>query len=161
MPYTMMHNLHVEEWDKLVDVNCKGVLNGIGAVLPSMMAKKSGHIVNISSDAGRKVFSGLAVYSATKHFVEALSRGLRSEMAEKEIPIRVTCIQPGDVLTDLNKTTTDMEALEVCGSYLAEEGVSEKILKTQDIVESVHFAVTQPPHSAINEILIEPTSFPI
>lgn len=101
-----------------MDVNCKGLLHGIGAVLPGMMERRRGHIVNTSSDAGRKVFPGLAVYSATKYFVEAVSRGLRAELAAKELPIKVTTVQPGDVLTDLNKTTTDMEAFKVRLSLL-------------------------------------------
>ena len=89
MYYTMMKNLHLEEWERMVDVNCKGVMNCIGAVLPQMLSQQSGHIINISSDAGRKVFPGLAVYSATKFFVEALSQGLRLETANTGMSICV------------------------------------------------------------------------
>ena len=77
MYYTMMKNVREEEWERTVEVNCKGALNCVGAVLTGMLERGSGHIVTISSDAGRKVFPGLSVYSASKSFVEALSQGLR------------------------------------------------------------------------------------
>lgn len=87
MHYTFLKNLHTDQWEKEVDVNIKGVLNGVAAVLPGMLQKKTGHIVTISSDAGRKVFPGLSVYSGTKHFVEAFSKGLRLETAETGIKV--------------------------------------------------------------------------
>lgn len=80
MYFTNMKNLHEDEWENTVDVNCKGVMFGVGAVLAGMIQRGSGHIVNISSDAGRRVFPTLAVYSASKHFVEAFSEGLRREV---------------------------------------------------------------------------------
>lgn len=80
MYFTNMKNLHEDEWERTVDVNCKGVMFGVGAVLGGMIERGSGHIVNISSDAGRRVFPALAVYSASKHFVEAMSEGLRREV---------------------------------------------------------------------------------
>lgn len=78
-------------YDQTIDINCKGVLNGIAAVLPQMLDRKQGHIVNISSDAGRKVFAGLGVYSASKMFVEAVSQALRLENVGSGL--RVTTIQ--------------------------------------------------------------------
>jgi NADP-dependent 3-hydroxy acid dehydrogenase YdfG len=156
MPYHYMATCDVEEWSQMVDVNCKGVLHGIAAVLPGMRRRKTGNIVNISSDAGRKVFAGLSVYSATKHFVEAVSRGLRQEVAD--CGIRVCCVQPGDVRTDLNKTTTDLEALKQA-EYLSDPDT--KILDVEHIADLVVFTLQQPAHVAINEVLIEPTMFPI
>eukprot|EP01135_Chromosphaera_perkinsii_P004212 Nk52_evm1s272 gene=Nk52_evmTU1s272 len=154
MPFTLMKNLHEDEWEKMIDINCKGVLNSIGAVLCGMISRGQGHIVNMSSDAGRKAFPGLAVYSGTKFFVEGVSQGLRYETADTGI--KVTCIQPGDVKTDLAQTTTDQEAKDKYGDLTGIE-----VLQTQDIANAVLYAVTQPPNCAVNDILIEPRQCPI
>jgi len=154
MYFTLMKNLHVDEWERTVDVNCKGLLNSIGAVLPGMLERKKGHIVSISSDAGRKVFPGLSVYSASKFFVEALSQGLRLETAS--CGIKITTIQPGDVRTELIQHTTDKEAKK-------QFDMSEKtttILEPEDVAKAVLFSVSQPEHCAINEILVEPREAP-
>src|SRR3712207_3020093 len=99
MYYTLMKNLCEDDWERTVDVNCKGAMNCIGAVLQGMLARGRGHIVTVSSDAGRKVFHGLSVYSGSKFFVEAMSQGLRLETAGTGV--KVTTIQPGNVATDL------------------------------------------------------------
>jgi NADP-dependent 3-hydroxy acid dehydrogenase YdfG len=154
MYYTMMKNVREEEWERTVEVNCKGALNCVGAVLPGMLERGSGHIVTISSDAGRKVFPGLAVYSASKFFVEALSQGLRLETAGTGL--RVTTVQPGNVATDLLSMSTDEEALEEYG------GASEaRVLDPEDVAASVVHALVQPEHVAVNEILIEPCQEPV
>jgi NADP-dependent 3-hydroxy acid dehydrogenase YdfG len=154
MYYTMMKNVREEEWERTVEVNCKGALNCVGAVLPGMLQRGSGHIVTISSDAGRKVFSGLAVYSASKFFVEALSQGLRLETAGTGL--RVTTVQPGNVATDLLSMSTDEEALKVYG------GASEaRVLDPEDVAASVVHALVQPEHVAVNEILVEPRDEPV
>ncbi|PNF30886.1 hypothetical protein B7P43_G06094 [Cryptotermes secundus] len=105
--YTLMKNVHVEEWHMMVDVNVKGVLNCVGTILGRMVEQRRGHIVNISSDGGRKGFPGLAVYCGTKFFVEGLSQAMRQEVAE--FGVKITCIQPGDVKTELFQRTTDLE----------------------------------------------------
>ncbi|KAL9971921.1 hypothetical protein ACROYT_G018144 [Oculina patagonica] len=151
--YTTMKNCHLEEWEKMVDVNCKGVMNCIGAVLPGMLERKKGHIVNISSNAGRKAFPGLAVYSATKFFVEALTQSLRLEIVGSGV--KVTSIQPGDVATAFGIGNTDEEARE---KYEVSDDV--KRLNPSDIANAVIYAVTQPAHCAVNEILVEPTDAP-
>jgi NADP-dependent 3-hydroxy acid dehydrogenase YdfG len=116
MPQSMLEKLKVAEWDRMIDVNIKGVLYGIAAVLPHMKAQKSGHIINVSSVAGHKVGPGGAVYSATKHAVRALSEGLRQEV--KPYNIRTTIISPGAVLTELANTITDPDAAKrVHGLY--------------------------------------------
>lgn len=154
MYYTMMKNFHLEEWERQVDVNCKGVMNSIGAFLPGMLRQESGHIINISSDAGRKVFPGLTVYSASKFFVEALSQGLRLETANTGV--KVTTIQPGDVRTSLFQLTTDEEAK----NEFAQTN-EELFLEPDDIANAVLYAVTQPRNCSVNEILIEPRQCPI
>jgi NADP-dependent 3-hydroxy acid dehydrogenase YdfG len=154
MYYTMMKNVCEEEWERTVEVNCKGALNCVGAVLPGMLERGRGHIVTISSDAGRKVFPGLSVYSASKFFVEALSQGLRLETAGTGL--RVTTVQPGNVDTDLHSMSTDEEALEEYG------GASEvRMLDPGDVAASVVHALVQPEHVAVNEILVEPRDEPV
>jgi NADP-dependent 3-hydroxy acid dehydrogenase YdfG len=154
MFYTMMKNLREEEWERTIEVNCKGATNCVGAVLPGMLECGRGHIVTISSDAGRKVFPGLTVYSASKFFVEALSQGLRLETAGTGL--RVTTVQPGNVATDLHSMSTDEEALE---AYGGESGV--RVLDPEDVAASVVHALVQPEHVAVNEILVEPRDEPI
>jgi NADP-dependent 3-hydroxy acid dehydrogenase YdfG len=113
----LMKNLREEEWAHTVEINCKGALNCVGAVLPGMLGRGRGPIVIISSDAGRKVFPGLAVYSGSKFFVEALSQGLRLETAGTGL--KVSTVQPGNVATDLLSLSCDEEALEI---YRGPEG---------------------------------------
>jgi NADP-dependent 3-hydroxy acid dehydrogenase YdfG len=154
MYYTLMKNRHEEEWEQTVEVNCKGTLNCVGAVLSGMLEREQGHIVTISSDAGRKVFPGLAVYSASKFFVEALSQGLRMETAGTGL--KVTTIQPGNVATDLISMSADEEALEEYG----QPGES-RVLDPEDVAASVVHALVQPEHVAVNEILVEPRDEPV
>ncbi|CAM9450429.1 unnamed protein product [Chrysoparadoxa australica] len=158
MYYTKMSNIHEDEWERTVDVNCKGTLNGIGAVLGGMVERGGGHIVNISSDAGRRVFPTLAVYSGTKYFVEAMSEGMRRELVGTGV--RVTTIQPGDVATDLLKLTTDEQAASEIGVEIGGKiGVGStrnQVLDPSDIASAVMYAVTAPSHVAINEVLVEP-----
>ena len=99
MPSSPLERLKIDDWDRMIDVNIKGVLYGIAAALPHMQARKSGHIVNVSSVAGHKVRAGTAVYSATKHAVRVLTEGLRQEV--KAYNIRTTIVSPGTVATEL------------------------------------------------------------
>ena len=154
MYYTLMKNRREEEWERTVEVNCKGALNCVGAVLPGMLERGRGHIVTISSNAGRKVFPGLAVYSASKFFVEALSQGLRLETADTGL--KVTTIQPGNVATELISMSADEEALEDYG----QPGES-RVLDPEDVAASVVHALVQPEHVSVNEILIEPRDEPV
>ncbi|XP_064637306.1 uncharacterized protein LOC135493708 isoform X2 [Lineus longissimus] len=153
MYYTMMKNLKEDEWERQVDVNCKGAMNGVGAVLPGMLDRGSGHIVNITSDAGRKPFPGLAAYTGSKFFVEGFSQAMRMEL--KDTGIRVTCIQPGDVSTELMTHSTDNEAVESCS-----DSSGEKKLEPEDIANAVVYACSQPSYVAVNEILVEPRHAP-
>ena len=154
MYFTLMASAHQEQWERTVRVNCDGALNCIGAVLPGMLSRGRGNILTISSDAGRKVFPGLAVYSASKFFVEALSQGLRLETAGTGI--RVTTVQPGNVATDLLGMSTDEEALKQYG-----EPTGAKVLDPEDVAASVVWALKQPDHVAVNEVLVEPRDEPV
>ena len=154
MYYTLMKNRREEEWERTVEVNCKGALNCVGAVLPGMLERGRGHIVTISSNAGRKVFPGLAVYSASKFFVEALSQGLRLETADTGL--KVTTIQPGNVATELISMSSDEGALEEYG-----QPCESRVLDPEDVAASVVHALVQPEHVSVNEILIEPRDEPV
>ena len=150
MPNSLLERLHVDEWDRMIDVNIKGVLYGIAAVLPHMIAQKSGHIINVSSVAGHKVGPGGAVYAATKHAVRVISEGLRQEV--KPYNIRTTVISPGAVTTELINTITDPTiAAAMRTTY-------EKAIPANSFARMVTFAMSQPEDVDINEILYRPTS---
>ena len=152
MPLSFISKLHVDEWETMVDVNVKGVMYGVAAVLPAMLEQESGHIVNVSSTAGRRVFPGAAVYCATKFAVTAFSEGLRQELSARH-NIRVTCIEPGAVATELPDTITDEDLLE----GLSKRFESMTRLESEDIAESIRYAVTSPSRVNVAEVLVMPT----
>ncbi|WP_064694584.1 SDR family oxidoreductase [Rhizobium aegyptiacum] len=155
MPISDLEALKTDEWHRMVDVNIKGLLNTTAAVLPYMIKQNSGHIVNTSSIAGRKVFPGLAVYCATKHAVTAISEGMRLELSKKH-NIRVTCIQPGAVESELFEHISD-------GNYPGQmEALKEQMefLKADDIAETVLFALQAPGRMDIAELFVMPTQQP-
>ncbi len=128
MPLSFVKNLKLDEWDRMIDVNIKGVLHATAAVLPEMLSNKSGHIVNISSVAGRIVFPAGSVYCATKYAITAFSEELRQERSQRS-NIRVTCIEPGVVATELTNTITD-ESLK----SFVDSVKNMKALEAQDIM---------------------------
>jgi NADP-dependent 3-hydroxy acid dehydrogenase YdfG len=152
MPLSYFKNCKVKEWEQMIDINIKGVLYCTSAVIPYMIDKKSGHIVNVSSVAGRIVFAGGSVYCATKHAITALSEGLRKELSP-EYNIRVTCIEPGAVSTELLETITD-ESM----SKFIEASKNMERLQSEDIANAILYAVQVPNHVNVNEILMRPTS---
>lgn len=152
MPLSFFKNLKIDEWDQMIDVNIKGVLYCTGAVVTHMLEKKSGHIINISSVAGRIVFPAGSVYCATKHAITAFSEGLRQELSVRK-NIRVTCIEPGVVATELTNTITD-ESLQ----GFVENAKKMESLQAVDIANAIVYAVESPNHVNVNEILIRPTT---
>ncbi len=152
MPLSYFKSGKVEEWEQMVDVNIKGVLYCTSAVVPYMIEKKSGHIINISSVAGRIVFAGGSVYCATKHAIAALSEGLRKELSPT-YNIRVTCIEPGAVETELLESITDES---MTGFIQATKNM--ETLMSDDIANAILYAVQAPRHVNVNEILIRPTA---
>lgn len=150
MPSSMLENLHIDEWDQMIDVNIKGVLYGIGAALPVMKQQKSGHIINVSSVAGHKVGPGGTVYAATKHAVRVISEGLRQEV--KPYNIRTTIISPGAVSTELIETITDPVIAENMRKTY------QNAISADSFACTVAFAISQPDDVDINEILFRPTS---
>jgi NADP-dependent 3-hydroxy acid dehydrogenase YdfG len=152
MPLSYFKNCKVKEWEQMIDVNIKGVLYCTSAVIPYMLDRKSGHIVNVSSVAGRIVFAGGSVYCATKHAITALSEGLRKELSP-EYNIRVTCIEPGAVSTELLETITD----ESMSKFIEASNNMER-LQSEDIADAILYAIQAPNHVNINEILMRPTA---
>lgn len=142
---------NTSDWRRMFDVNVFGVLYTTHAVLPIFQAQGSGHIVNISSVAGRIARAGVGIYNATKWGVNAISESLRQELLKDNI--RVTVIEPGLVETEINNHVTDP---------VAKKNVEERLkaitpLQSEDIAAAIAYAVTQPPHVNVNEILIRPT----
>lgn len=154
MYFTLMQNNRTDEWDRTVDVNCKGLLHCIASSVPEMLSRGKGHFVAISSDAGRKVFPGLGVYSASKFFVEATLQSLRLETAGKGL--RVTAIQPGNCSTDLLNMSSDQEAIKLYG-----EPSGARILDPENVAAAIVYALRQPDHVSVNEVLVEPRDEPI
>jgi NADP-dependent 3-hydroxy acid dehydrogenase YdfG len=150
MPQSPLGRLKTSEWDRMIDVNIKGVLYGIAAALPYMERQKSGHFINVSSVAGHKVRAGGAVYSATKHAVRVISEGLRQEV--KPFGIRTTVISPGAVDTELPHTITEPDVAERMNKFYAEQAIS-----ADSFARAVIFAIGQPDDMDVNEILYRPT----
>lgn len=146
MPLSLMASMKIDEWDRMIDVNIKGVLYGIAAVLPEMTSQGSGHIINIASVGALSVSPTAAVYCATKHAVRAISDGLRQERDD----IRVTCIHPGVVESELADTITDPAAAEAMKTYRA------IALQPDAIGRAVRFAIEQPDDVDVNEIVVRP-----
>ncbi len=151
MPLSFVTKLKVDEWDRMVDVNVKGVFYGVAAVLPAMLEQGGGHLVNVSSVAGRRIFPGGAVYCATKFAVTAFSQALRNELSWDH-RIRVSCIEPGAVATELNQSISDEAILQ----GWRRRWENKQILASEDIAEAIRYAVTSPPHVNVFEILVLP-----
>lgn len=151
MPLSYVEKLKTEEWENMIEVNIKGVLNGIAAVLPIMIKNKGGNIINISSSAAHGYFPGGAVYCATKAAVKMFSEGLRQELAPK-YGINVTSIEPGAVATELMDTITDKDIKE------QSKNMQEiTFLEAEDIAEAIYYALIQPARTNINDVFIMPT----
>ena len=150
MPQSPLERLRIDEWDRMIDVNIKGVLYGIAAALPYMKQQKCGHIINVSSVAGHKVRAGGAVYAATKHAVLALSEGLRQEV--KPYNIRTTVISPGAVATELPNSISEPDVAESFHKFYEAFAIPP-----DSFARAVAFAIGQPEDVDVNEILFRPT----
>ncbi len=152
MPLTFLHNMRTDDWYQTIDVNLYGVMHAVEAVLPTMMEQKSGHVVNVSSTAGRRVYPGGAVYSATKYAVRALSEGMRQELGPA-FGIRVTCIEPGAVATELTDAIGDEQIRKGMEKMFA----SLTPLDAQRIAEAIAYTVEAPEAATVAELLVLPT----
>jgi NADP-dependent 3-hydroxy acid dehydrogenase YdfG len=146
MPLAPLAALKTEEWDQMIDVNMRGVLNGIAAVLPRFQAQGGGHVVNVASVAAHGVWPTTAVYSATKAAVWTITEGLRQEHPE----IRTTVISPGVVESELAATITDPDT----AAYIHE--ARRIALKPDAIAQAIRYAIDQPADVAVNEMIVRP-----
>ena len=147
MPLSPLDALKLDEWNWMIDVNIRGVLHGIAAVLPRMKAQGSGQIINVSSIGGFTVQPTGAVYSATKFAVRAISEGLRKE----NDVVRCTCIYPGVVESELAETISDPAARERMVGY------RQVAIQPEAIGDAVAYVIGQPPEVDVNEIVVRPT----
>jgi NADP-dependent 3-hydroxy acid dehydrogenase YdfG len=142
------------EWRRMIGVNLLGLLYCTHAALPLMTEGGGGHIVNVSSVAGRQAALGSAVYNMTKWGVTGFSEGLRQEALHSNI--RVTCLEPGFVVTELhghNENPMVVDAIEKMRGQIGDEG----LLRAEDMAAAIVYAVSQPPRVSVNEILVRPT----
>ncbi len=155
MPNSPLSALKTDEWHQMVDVNVKGVLNGVAAVLPQFLAQKSGHVIATSSVAGLKAYPGGAVYGGTKWFVRDFMEVLRMESAMEGTNIRTATIYPAAVNTELLKTFTDKASLDQMQGIYDTYGISP-----DRIASVVAFAIDQPEDTTINEFTVGPANQP-
>ena len=148
MPLSPLHELKIDEWNLMIDVNIRGVLHGIAAVLPGMRDRKSGHIINLSSIGGHQAWPACAVYCGTKFAVIAISECLRLENQD----VRVTVISPGVVESELAETISDEGARQAMKEF-------RKVALTPDAIgRAIAYAVEQPADVDVNEIIVRPTA---
>jgi NADP-dependent 3-hydroxy acid dehydrogenase YdfG len=151
MPLSPLEALKVEEWDRMIDVNIRGVLHGIAAALPVMQRQRSGQLVNIASIGAYSVVPTGAVYCATKYAVRAISEGLRQEVGGD---IRVTLVSPGVVESELAESISDESSREAMKAF-------RKVAITPDaIARAIAYAVEQPADVDVSELIVRPTASP-
>ena len=151
MPVSPLIDLKIEEWDKAIDINIRGVLHGIAAVLPGMSDRGSGHIINIGSIASLQTIPNFAVYCGTKFAVKAISDSLRKETLGK---VRVTIIYPGAVESELVSSSNDEQTANQINSSFSEVN----FISPTAIGKAVRYAIEQPDEVAVNEIVVRPSN---
>jgi NADP-dependent 3-hydroxy acid dehydrogenase YdfG len=148
MPLSPLHALHIEEWNQMIDVNLRGTLHGIAAVLPLMQSRRSGHVINVASTSAHRVDPTAAVYCATKFAVRALSEGLRQESRD----LRVTVVSPGFTSTELTHQGGAAEA-----QAAARAATEVLAIPASAIAEAIGYAIAQPGNVDVNELIVRPT----
>lgn len=152
MPNSPISALHVDEWNAMIDINLKGVLNGVAAVMPTFTSQKHGQIITTSSVAGIKSFAGSGVYGATKFAVRNLMEVIRMESAQEGTNIRTVSLYPAAINTELLHTITDKTAKQDMTAFYQQVGISPEA-----VANVVNFAIDQPEDVNVNEFTIYPT----
>jgi NADP-dependent 3-hydroxy acid dehydrogenase YdfG len=151
MAIAPLAKVRADEWDRMIDINIKGVLYGISAALPVFMKQGFGHFINVASIAGLKVTSpGGTVYSATKFAVRAISEGLRHEVGGT---IRTTIISPGAVTTELPAGSSDEQSAKAVAAWYQAQAIP-----ADSIARAIAYAIEQPADVDVNEIVVRPTA---
>ncbi|MGR7911440.1 SDR family oxidoreductase [Lysinibacillus capsici] len=150
MLFSLWDNAHVDEWEKMIDLNLKGTLYGIAAVLPHMKEQGKGQIVNVGSIAGHAVGKGHGVYSSTKYAVKAITESLRKEMSV-EHNIQATMVSPGVIATNWQDTVTDKDVKGVL------DNLKEVAIDVEHVAKTIAFVVDQPSDVLINDVIVTPT----
>ncbi len=152
MPTSPISALHTDEWNQMIDINIKGVLNGVAAVMPVFTAQKHGQIITTSSVAGLKSFPGAGIYGATKFAVKNLMEVIRMESAQEGTNIRTATLYPGAINTELLKTITDKNAAARMQDNYDKVGITPDA-----VARVVDFAIDQPADVNVSEFTIYPT----
>ena len=150
MPLSMVHDYKIDEWNRMIDVNVRGVLHGIASALPLFEKRNNGQFINITSVGDRWVGPTSTIYSATKFAVRAISDGLRQEVSDK---IRVTIVAPGATESELSNTISDPILKK-----MAEEQFRSNTIPADAIARAVAFAIEQPVDVDVNELVVRPTA---
>ncbi|MFP3674656.1 SDR family oxidoreductase [Bacillus sp. SIMBA_031] len=151
MLFSMWDNAHVDEWEKMIDLNLKGTLYGIAAVLPHMKQQGKGQIINVGSIAGHAVGKGHGVYSATKFAVKAITESLRKEVSVK-YNIQASMVSPGVIATNWQDTVTDSDVKGVLNN------LDEVAIDVDHVAKTIAFVVDQPSDVLINDVFVTPTA---
>ncbi|EGL16771.1 MULTISPECIES: SDR family oxidoreductase [unclassified Paenibacillus] len=149
MPLSPLEALKIDEWNRMIDVNIRGVLHGIAAGLPIMKEQQSGHMINVASIGAYAVTPTAAVYCATKYAVRAITEGLRQEVGSN---IRVTLVSPGVTESELAESISDEEAKEMMKTYRRDA------LPASAIARAITYAIEQPAAVEVNELVVRPTA---
>nr|WP_145157273.1 SDR family oxidoreductase [Paenibacillus terrae] len=149
MPLSPLEALKIDEWNRMIDVNIRGVLHGIAAGLPVMKEQQSGHMINVASIGAYSVTPTAAVYCATKYAVRAITEGLRQEI---DADIRVTLVSPGVTESELAESITDDVAREFMKTY------RRNALPASAIARAIAYAIEQPADVDVNELVVRPTA---
>jgi len=155
MPVNNLDQVARDEWNNMLDINVKGVLNGIASALPIMKKQKSGHVITTSSVLGYEVLPGYAAYSGTKYAVRAIMEGLRQE--EHANNIKTTVIAPGSVNTELFNSINNEEVRDGLKSAMKQPGAEMMAMQPEEIASAVAFVIDTPANMAVNEMVIRPT----
>lgn len=155
MPVNDLNQVAQQEWQRMLDINVKGVLNGIAAALPVMRKQRSGHVITTSSVLGYEVLPGYAAYSGTKYAVRAIMEGLRQE--EHASHIKTTIIAPGSVKTELFNSINNDEVRNGLQNAMKQPGAEMMALDPEEIAQAVAFVIDTPANMAVNEMVIRPT----